>query len=1027
MSLIRVPRMDKHIRFFAWMALAFGSLSIGAISCSAADPQPMETIPLARKAVAEAEKVFGPEGLSTSDPLNELALLLYNHGDYAEAETLFLRVLKIREAAMAKDAPAILDAVDTLALFYHDRDVLDRKDSGAFYKTESFLRRAIKSRDDKVEIPKSQSAPPMSPAREDEAITIASYLPDRLLELRTPGHPAGPADEFFNRALIRLADGDNAIAEQLLRASLRLIDSSPGAEQIPAARACKVLAVVDIDSGNYTEAEQLLSRALRICANIRGPEDAETGSVRCDLARLYDAMGIHSASHSLYEEALAAFLKYPGTPDSVICMNNYGVLCRSGGDYAKATDLFKQAFYNAEKAGVTSYRCSDPLISNLGRLSANLGDTASANALFQKILTLRKTPQNAESINYLAGWLNRKIKNPADEPHSVTFVPGIAGLKWPFNANSPDDCNARAWQLFQAGKGGDALQWATRAVDLREAYLQRPYSYDSEEEARPGNNQPEAFSVPCSLGDPGLIARTILHQKGAAFDAADEDRQVAAAHPGDTGDCLLQKLRASSRLLLYFELNHPQPATGEALAIWKDQQDEAMFYNHVFEEQLKSLAGDKLHFRRRAFQATLAQVQVRLGAKKTLVEFVCYNRILDSGAKELRYGALVVSAAGNPAWVPLDTSANTLDQEIARYQRAMEDAAISETDMRKLLGDLYDHVWSPVDRKIPAGVDTIVISPDSQLNFLSFATLLTSDGKFLAQKYLLSYVSSGRDLLADAAAVSTHDMTVVADPQFDLTLPQTHELPNAPYAPLARTTGNFKPWPPLPGTLVECNALADNASRWGLLQTRVIKGANATKSALMRIHHPWILHLATHGFFWEPVETDSLDPDAIQRGTRGRPLAAVLSNPMYRSGIALAGANTTLDRWKQGEVPPIEEDGILLADEAAQLDLQGTWLVSLSACQTGMGESRSGEGVLGLRRAFIQAGAQNLLLTLWRVNDRYSSAWMTKFYSLAIPGGDLANSLALVQRNELSDLLASEGLVSAAQKAGPYILTGAPK
>src|SRR6266446_5207923 len=91
-----------------------------------------------------------------------------------------------------------------------------------------------------------------------------------------------------------------------------------------------------------------------------------------------------------------------------------------------------------------------------------------------------------------------------------------------------------------------------------------------------------------------------------------------------------------------------------------------------------------------------------------------------------------------------------------------------------------------------------------------------------------------------------------------------------------------------------------------------------------------------------------------------------LENPMYCSGLVLAGAQRAFKaRAGEGEAPPTENDGVVTADEVGGLKLNGTWLVVLSACETGSGEARAGEGVMGLRRGFIQAGAQNLLMTLW--------------------------------------------------------------
>ena len=144
---------------------------------------------------------------------------------------------------------------------------------------------------------------------------------------------------------------------------------------------------------------------------------------------------------------------------------------------------------------------------------------------------------------------------------------------------------------------------------------------------------------------------------------------------------------------------------------------------------------------------------------------------------------------------------------------------------------------------------------------------------------------------------------------------------------------------------------------------------------------------------------------------------------MHRSGLALAGAQKTVDAWKKGVTPPTENDGILTAAEASMLNLKGSWLVTLSACETGQGEARSGEGVLGLRRAFIQAGAQNLLMTLWPVSDKYTVKFMGDFYERAIASGDAPTTLAQVQKEMLLEFRKTYGTQRAVLVAGPFIMS----
>ena len=149
----------------------------------------------------------------------------------------------------------------------------------------------------------------------------------------------------------------------------------------------------------------------------------------------------------------------------------------------------------------------------------------------------------------------------------------------------------------------------------------------------------------------------------------------------------------------------------------------------------------------------------------------------------------------------------------------------------------------------------------------------------------------------------------------------------------------------------------------------------------------------------------------------------VLKNPMHRSGLALAGAQTTLDAWRRGETPSSSDDGIVTAAEVGTLKLEGTELVVLSACETGVGEAKSGEGVLGLRRGFIQAGAKNLLMTLWSVADEETAQLMAEFYERFHATGNAPQALANAQRDWLVRLRKERGLQAAVTLAGPFILS----
>lgn len=206
------------------------------------------------------------------------------------------------------------------------------------------------------------------------------------------------------------------------------------------------------------------------------------------------------------------------------------------------------------------------------------------------------------------------------------------------------------------------------------------------------------------------------------------------------------------------------------------------------------------------------------------------------------------------------------------------------------------------------------------------------------------------------------------------------------------------------------------------MQGAIHVGSEANELEVKAVKSPYILHIATHGFF---LPDNSPTSQSAIHGTlsseQRRPV--VFRNPMHRSGLAFAGAQLTLDAWKRGETPDTENDGILMAQEVGTMDLKDTWLVVLSACDTGIGEVRNGEGVLGLRRGFVQAGAQNLLMTLWPISDKWSVDIMKAFYEKAMATGDAPQAMADVQAEWLARLRKEKGVLLAARIAGPFVLS----
>lgn len=207
---------------------------------------------------------------------------------------------------------------------------------------------------------------------------------------------------------------------------------------------------------------------------------------------------------------------------------------------------------------------------------------------------------------------------------------------------------------------------------------------------------------------------------------------------------------------------------------------------------------------------------------------------------------------------------------------------------------------------------------------------------------------------------------------------------------------------PLPGTKGEADAL--NTILPGV---RVLTEAHASEAAVKRVSAPSILHIATHGFFLPDQKRD----EASEANARGLALGdaptattARGENPLLRSGLALAGANERASGGTAGA-----EDGVLTAYEAAGLDLWGTRLVVLSACETGVGEVQNGDGVYGLRRALVLAGSETQVMSLWQVSDDATRDLMIAYYRLLQEGAGRGEALRRVQLAMLAGVRAATG------------------
>ncbi|MGQ0572264.1 MAG: CHAT domain-containing protein, partial [Armatimonadota bacterium] len=411
-----------------------------------------------------------------------------------------------------------------------------------------------------------------------------------------------------------------------------------------------------------------------------------------------------------------------------------------------------------------------------------------------------------------------------------------------------------------------------------------------------------------------------------------------------------------------------------------------------------------------------------------------------------RYLAFVM-AAGEPDGVQMVDlgEVDPIDQQITAYraaitgedpdgdtsQRGEEDASGADThtsDRRAGILRASEHLASdPPEPSATTGLDRgrvlralvfdplraaigghtrLFVAPDGNLARLPFEVLPLEDDRFLIDAYHISYLGAGRDILRYGTASDRQaaPAMIVADPDYDLTSEtKPHPASGVPFRRLI-------------GARLEAATVAS------LLNVEPLVDTEAVETTLKLCRSPRILHVATHGFFLPdspdlPVSEPTMTMlGSVGGSALGRLSGHRLENPLLRSGLALAGANS----WLSGEALPLPaEDGLLTGEDVTGMDLLDTELVVLSACETGLGDVHIGEGIIGLRRAFVTAGARTLIMSLWKVPDYQTQDLMREFYESLLAGRPRADALRDAQ-------LAMKSLYPNPHYWGAFICQGHP-
>lgn len=791
--------------------------------------------------------------------------------------------------------------------------------------------------------------------------------------------------------------------------------------------------VEDLKQRKQWDEAAIRARCLvKVARQLFGPSHATTVNLQRDLASILRAAGHKEDAASIEQQIELVVGTADGIPDtaslSLFIVKSKSLLDR--GDVEGAGDVCREARRQAAVLGLERSLAFAAVINECGRVYEAFGNYPMAEQRYAEAAELareldgRNSKQRLPPLNNL-GLLYWKKDEPSralmplqevieidgkNNPNSIPTMVNLGlvlealgredearaeyfaaeeltrqtyGVSHPYLTDIYNNLAAQAWRI---GRLDEAMEWQVRANDVSEQNLRSVLTLGSERQklaymADFMGATNASISLGLAVSETNMRAslmalETVLQRKGRVLDVTAESFSAVRASASAQDQQLFNTWQETNAQYSALLLRGPEQM---AIEEYRALLDELKGKVQGLETQLGERSPA---FRHQRETITLEYVRRAIPADAVLVEYFRYqpyqpkSKNLASRWGAPRYVVYLLKRQGEPAAIDLG-EAQPIEAATEAFRHSVSER---RSDVRQRARDLDALILGKV-RPLLGDASTLLISPDGALNLVSFAALVDEREQYLIERYRLSYLTSGRDLMRVATDAPTREAPLVlGDAAFGGAFGSADSRGQGKRA---ADMGTLR-FGPLPGTAQEVRAIGQIL---GLPGDRILTKEAATEGAVKAVKGPRILHLATHGFFLPDL------PEAPVAGVLTPPPPASgysLADPLVRSGLALSGFNRRQEAKDAN-------DGVLTALEVLGLDLWGTEVVVLSACETAVGEVRGGEGVFGLRRALVLAGAQSQLMTLWQVADEPTKELMVSWYSQLQQGVGRAEALHRAQ------------------------------
>lgn len=945
--------------------------------------------------VASMALASAQEPPASADALFLEAQQALRAGDLARAGELHQRVLALREAEPAPDDLAIAKSLEALSRVSNER--------GDFPRARAYLERArdilerhgdrelarllgVESSLAKLDFDEGDYS--AAKARLERALARAEATPG--FDPSTLGRLAGNLGAALHRG------GEAGDARGLYQRAIRVYEAAHGPTHSILLQPLSNLGALLHTLGDHAEARRVYERGLEIAEHVSPPDLTAQANLLHNTAFLLQDMGDRAAARRLAEQALALNQRIYG-PDHHVpayTMDLLGLIVDKLGAHQEAVDFAEKAAATAERSlGPEHVQVAEHLLS-LGRAETRAGRVASAVAHLERGLTLRERTVGGEHPD-LAPLLEALAEAHAAAGRVDLALPlarrALETRRRQLSPRHPETAlslGLLARLQARIGRVEEALDLALQAEDVAREHFRLTVRTLGERqallyaEARAGGLD---LALTVLAGRPSaaperarLALDALVRSRALVLDELSRRRRAVARAAGREATALVDRWSRARERLAFLAVRGP---AGEEPARYRKLLAVAEAEKDASESALAEVSA-AWRDERAQDQAGLQTVLAALPARAALVAYARFTP--PEGVGPPAYLAFVAGGASSPARaIPLGPAA-PIERAVQAVQRELRQEGVSAgrsrrrnlASYRRAAGELRRAVWDPVERELGAA-STAYLVPDGALHLVNFAALPVGGDSYLVERRVtLHVVSAERDLLSRDRAPG-QGLLALGDPDYS--------APPDALRAAAETTGNLR------GSWMDCQAarslrfrdlplfaaeLNEVASLWKRhapsAETVLLRRGPEATEAAFKLGAPGrrVVHLATHGFFIDRA----CDPVPA-------PLAGGPEGGMLRSGLALAGAN------RHASATADAQDGILTAEEVAALDLDGVEWAVLSACETGVGDVRTGEGVFGLRRAFQIAGARALILSLWPVADEPALRFMQALYRARLAGG----------------------------------------